>query len=94
MRLLGQVEVADFVRSNPQDAEVLWAWLNEVRYRTWASSEALVADFRSAEAQQPPYVVFRLGSTPVLVETIVDYRNGVVLVTRLSVRASMRRMTR
>jgi hypothetical protein len=86
MRLLGQVEVAAFVRHHPDETEVLAAWLNEVRHHGWANSDALMADFRSAEAHQPPYAVFRLGPTPVFVETIVDYRNGVILVERLRVR--------
>ena len=91
MKLLGQVEVADFVRGHPDEAEILGAWLSEVRHRNWADSKALMAEFRSAQAQQPPYAVFRLGRTPVLVETVIDYRNGVVLVTRLSVSDSITR---
>lgn len=94
MRFLGQVEVAEFARAHPAEAGVLSAWLNEVRQGKWANSKALVADFRFAEAQQPPYAVFRLGPTPVSVETIIDYRNGVVLVSRLSVSVSFTRMVR
>lgn len=85
MRILGQLEVANFVRAYPHETEVLGAWLNEVRHRRWANPKALIADFRLAQAHSPPYAVFRLGPTPVLVETLIDYRNGVVLVARLSV---------
>jgi mRNA-degrading endonuclease HigB of HigAB toxin-antitoxin module len=84
VRLVGQLEIADFIRGRPEEAEVLGAWLNEVRHRRWANSEALMADFPS-EARRAPQVVFRLGPTPVFVEAIVDYRNAVVVVTGVSV---------
>ncbi len=94
MRLLGQLEVADFAQGHPDETAILGAWVNEMRHRSWTNSAALTADFKFADTQQPPYAVFRLGPTPVFVETIIDYRNGVVLVVRLSVSNTVSRMAR
>jgi len=91
MRVLGQLEVAEFVRGHPEEADLLRAWLSEVRHHRWANSQALKADFRSVEANQPTRAVFRLGPKPIVVETIIDFRNGVVLLVTLSVSDVMRR---
>jgi hypothetical protein len=85
MRLLGQVEVVRFLRVHPEEVEVLGAWVNELRHRQWRSADALMADYRSARAHDPPDAMFRLGPTPVFVEALVDYRNGVVLIAHLSI---------
>lgn len=94
MRILGQLEVADFVRAHPSETQVISAWLSEMRHRRWVSPQALIADFRYAHANPPPHAVFRLGPTPVFVETVIDYRNGVVLVGRLSFSDSSKRNAR
>jgi hypothetical protein len=84
MKLLGQLEVAEFVRMHSGEMEVLSAWVSEIRHRRWNDSLSLITDFQSADADQPPRAVFKLGPTPVFVETVIDYRTSVVLVTRLS----------
>lgn len=93
MRLLGYLEVADFVRRHPGETEVLGAWLNEVRHKRWADRKAVEAEFRMAEGSWPGHAVFRIGPTPVFVDSVIDYRNGVLLVTQLSLSSSIARLT-
>ena len=84
MRFLGYTEVASFMAQHPLHGEALGAWLCEIQYHDWRSPEALSADFRGVEVTQP-FTVFRLGIRPLLIETIVDFRNQIVLLTGIRV---------
>jgi len=84
MRVVGYTEAASFLARHPLHGEALTAWLHEVRHRHWRSPAALAADFGCVEVA-PPYTIFRLGIRPLLVETIVDFRNQVVLLTGVRV---------
>jgi mRNA-degrading endonuclease HigB of HigAB toxin-antitoxin module len=81
MKFLGRTEVVVFLHEHPGQAETLRAWLGEIRHRDWHSREALAADFQSVDATRPPVAVFRLGRPALLIETLVDFRNGIVLLT-------------
>jgi mRNA-degrading endonuclease HigB of HigAB toxin-antitoxin module len=83
MRLLGHTEVGDFIAQNPEQAEAVRAWLAEVRHRQWTGPATLAADFLHVDASDPPVVIFRLLPVGVRIETLVDFRNGVVLLTAI-----------
>jgi hypothetical protein len=44
---------------------------------------ALAADFRSVDTTSPPLALFRMGQPTLLIETFVDFRNGVILVNAI-----------
>jgi mRNA-degrading endonuclease HigB of HigAB toxin-antitoxin module len=81
MKFLGRTDFVAFLRQHPEQAETLRAWLGEIQHRHWCSREALAADFQSVDATRPPLAVFRVGRPALLIETLVDYRNGIVLLT-------------
>jgi mRNA-degrading endonuclease HigB of HigAB toxin-antitoxin module len=83
MKFLGRTEVVVFLSEHPGHAETLRAWLTEIQHRDWHSREALAADFQSVDATRPPLAVFRLGRPALLIETLVDFRNGIVLLTEI-----------
>jgi hypothetical protein len=83
MRFLGHVEVVSFLREHPGYAENLLAWLGEIQHRYWRNSRALAADFQSVDVTCPPAVVFRLGRPELVIETLADFRNGIMLLTRV-----------
>lgn len=84
MRFFGYTEAASFMVQHPLHGETLRAWLCEIQYRDWRSPGALTADFRCVDVT-PPFTVFRLGIPPLLIETIVDFRNRIVLLTGIRV---------
>lgn len=81
MKLLGQAEAAAFLRGNPACADKLQAWLSEIRFRRWPNRAALAADFRSADTSASPRVVFQLGKPAIVIDTLVDFRTEVILLT-------------
>ena len=83
MRFVGLTEVASFVLQCPDQSEVVRAWLTEMRHRTWVTAASLLSDFPNADASRPPDVVFHLAAGSVRIETIIDFRTGVVLLTRI-----------
>jgi len=85
MMFLGRIELEAFLREHPGQAETLRAWLGEIQHRDWLSREALAADFRSVDANCPPLAVFRLGRPALVIETLVDFRNGIVLLTGIRI---------
>lgn len=83
MRFVGQTEIAAFLAEYPDRSEGLRAWLAEVKYRSWGSADALAADFLNADASGLPTVIFYLDSRSLQIETLIDFRNGVVLLTAI-----------
>ena len=81
MKFLGQHEALAFLRQHPARADTVRAWLAEIRNRNWPSAEAMAADFRAIDATDLPRVVFDLDPAGIQIETLVDFRNGVVLLT-------------
>src|SRR5688572_615663 len=88
MKLLGTTELAAFLKEQPDRAESLNAWAAEIRDRNWASPEAMARDFPHADIGQPE-AVFQMGVPPAIVETLIDFRNGVLLVVGLRPAAAL-----
>jgi mRNA-degrading endonuclease HigB of HigAB toxin-antitoxin module len=89
MKFLGQVEAATFLREHPRQAETLRAWLGEIQHRNWHSPEALAADLHNVDTTSPPLAVFRLGRAALEIETLVDFRSGIVLLTGIREEAAL-----
>jgi mRNA-degrading endonuclease HigB of HigAB toxin-antitoxin module len=83
MKFVGQIEVAEFVRTHPPQAEDLRAWMAEVRHRNWPDANALSADFQSIDRSKPPLTIFRLAESALTIEALIDFRTGVVLLTEI-----------
>lgn len=66
------------------DASAIWAWLKHVRERNWRTSEEVRADYSGAELRLPS-ATFRLVSRPIRIESLIDFRCGVVVVTEVKV---------
>lgn len=80
VRLVGQSQLEAAAKAQPEHAEDLYAWMNEMRHRVWTSPSALEADFQGIDITKLPAATFRVGSPPLLIETLFDLRAGVVLV--------------
>ena len=92
MKFLGCIDLVVFLREHPRQAETLRAWLGEIQHRDWHSREALATDFQSFDATRPPLAVFRLGRPALLIETLVDFRNGIVLLTGIRMATELERL--
>lgn len=85
MRFVGQTEIAAFLAEWPVQGESVRAWLAEIKYREWPSAAALGSDFRSADVSGVPTVVFYLSEAGVRIETLVDFRTGVVMLRGIGI---------
>ena len=83
MRFVGQTEIAAFLLGSPNQGDGVRAWLAEIKHRRWASAEALAGDFGSVDVSAVPVVVFYLEPRALRIETLVDFRNGVVMLTAI-----------
>lgn len=83
MRFAGQTEVAIFLAECPDQGDGLRAWLTEMKHRTWGSADALAVDFLNVDVSCLPVVIFYLEPTALRIETLIDFRNGVVLLTAI-----------
>jgi mRNA-degrading endonuclease HigB of HigAB toxin-antitoxin module len=83
MRFVGQTEIAAFLAEYPGDSDGLRAWLAEMKHRSWSSPDALAADFLKVDASSLPAVIFYLEPIALRIETLIDFRNGVVLLTAI-----------
>jgi hypothetical protein len=81
VRFVGQTEIASFLLEWPEYAEPLQAWLTEMKHRRWPSADALAVDFPNVDASRAPVLVFYLLPAGIRIETLVDFRNGIVLLT-------------
>lgn len=90
MRFVGQTELAGFLTRSPGYADTLRAWLAEMKHGRWTSAAGLVADFPNVDASDLPSVVFRLALAALRVETIIDFRRGIVLLVEITAVASLR----
>jgi mRNA-degrading endonuclease HigB of HigAB toxin-antitoxin module len=83
MRFVGQAEIAAFLAEYPDHSDGLRAWLAEMKHRTWSCADALAADFLNVDTANLPVVIFYLEPTALRIETLVDFRNRVVLLTAI-----------
>jgi hypothetical protein len=65
-------------------AEMLRSWAYEIRYCAWANELELIAAFPSVDVSNVPAVIFVLASTAIRIETLIDFRLGIVLLTHIS----------
>ena len=66
------------------DADALKAWVYELEHRDFGVPARLTAGFRQVDLSKPPVAVFHLAGTPLRIDTLIDFRTGVVLVTHIS----------
>jgi mRNA-degrading endonuclease HigB of HigAB toxin-antitoxin module len=90
MRFVGQTEVAGFLAQSPGYVDALRAWLAEMKHGRWASAAALAADFQNVDTSELPSVVFYLTPAALRIETIVDFRMGIVLLVAIAPFAAMK----
>src|SRR5687768_11919937 len=83
MRFVGQTEIAAFLADSPDQGDGVRAWLAEVKHRRWASAEALARDFLNVDVSAVPIVIFYLETRALRIETLINFRNGVVLLTAI-----------
>ncbi len=84
MRFVGQTEVAGFLAQLPGYSDTVSAWLAEMKHGRWASAAALAADFQNVDTSELPSVVFYLAPAAVRIETIIDFRMGIVLLVGIA----------
>lgn len=88
MKFAGQTEIAAYLAEWPEHGEELRAWLSEMKRRLWSSPVDLVRDFRNVDASRSPVVTFYLAPAGPRVETLINFRLGVVLLTRIEPRTT------
>jgi hypothetical protein len=84
VRLVGQAHLEEAIRSRPESAGALRAWRSEICHRPWETAEALASSFRGADVSDLPVATFYVGSPPLQIDTLLDIRAGVLLVTDVS----------
>lgn len=66
------------------EAEAIRAWVYELEHRDFGDPARLTAGFRQVDLSKPPVAIFHLAGTPLRIDTLIDFRTGVVLVTHIS----------
>jgi mRNA-degrading endonuclease HigB of HigAB toxin-antitoxin module len=89
MRFVGQTEIAAFLLERPLHGDALRAWVAEVKHQRWMSADEMAADFRNVDASDLPIVMFYVASTGLRIETLVNFRIGIVLVTGITAFATL-----
>ena len=86
LRLVGLdvVEAHLSVCRSGSEAEALRAWVCELEHREYDDPRQLTARFRQVDLSEPPIVSFHLTGTALRIDTLIDFRTGVVLVTHVS----------
>lgn len=86
MRLVGQTELAEFLRENVHGRDLIQAWLAEMRHGNWKDAVALKGDFRNVDISALPAVIFQIPGAGAQIETLINFRLG--LIALVSVQAS------
>jgi hypothetical protein len=86
MRVVGLDLVSCRLNEDPfsQKADALRAWVSELEHRDFFTSAQLAAAFRQVDMSAPPITIFHLAYAPLRIDTVIDFRTRVVLVTRIS----------
>jgi mRNA-degrading endonuclease HigB of HigAB toxin-antitoxin module len=66
------------------DADALRAWVYELEHRDFGDPQRLIAGFRQVDLSKAPVAIFHLAGTPLRIDTLIDFRTEVVLVTHIS----------
>ena len=85
VRVIGQDIVESYLAEcmNSTEADMVRAWLSEMKHHVWTDSDALRADFRNVDLSAPTLATFHLASARTSIVTLISFRNGVVLVRDL-----------
>jgi len=83
MKFAGQTEIAAYLSEWPEQGDDVRAWLSEMKRRAWSSAADLVRDFQNVDASHSPLVIFYLVPVGPRIETLINFRLGVVLLTRI-----------
>jgi hypothetical protein len=86
MKLLGIAILSEHLAGlgDRKSAETIRAWAYEIRYRAWANELELIAAFPSVDVSNVPAVIFVLANAAIRIETLIDFRLGIVLLTHIS----------
>ena len=84
MKVLGLDNIESFlaVCTDRQNREVLSAFVHELKHYRWANAEALLKDYPQAELGELPKARFRLASNTILIEGIIHFDSGVLLLKK------------
>ena len=84
MQVLGLDEIECFLSdcTNPQTREALRALVFELKHRVWPDAEALMNYYPQAELCELPKARFRLANNTVLVEGVIHFGSGVLLLRK------------
>tara|TARA_R110002051_G_scaffold45702_2_gene92199 strand:+ start:5894 stop:6208 length:315 start_codon:yes stop_codon:yes gene_type:complete len=84
MQVLGLDEIECFLAGcgDPHACEALKAFVFELKHRNWPDVGALVNDYPQAELSELPTVSFRLSNNTVLVQGLVHFESGVLLLKK------------
>lgn len=83
MRFVGHNEIAAFLARWPGYGPPVRAWVFEVKHRHWDSAAALEADFGHVDISALPIVIFHLQPITLRINTVIDFRRGIVLLTAI-----------
>jgi len=84
MQVLGLDEIECFLAdsTDQQTCEALKAFVFELKHRDWPEAEALMNDYPQAELCELPKARFRLANNTVLVEGVIHFESGVLLLRK------------
>lgn len=84
MQVLGLDEIECFLANcrDPCICEPLKALVFELKHRNWPDAAALMNDYPQAELCDLPKVRFRLADNTVLVEGVIHFESGVLLLRK------------
>lgn len=86
MQVVGIDVVDDFIRASPEtDAEFLRAWIFEIARGQWRDFLTLRRAFASVTIGPGAAIRFELAACPLVIDTVIDFRVGVMLVLRVAV---------
>ena len=82
MQILGLDNIESYlaVCADPRTREALKAFVFELKHCRWQNEEALMNDYPQAELCELPKARFRLASNTVLIEGIIHFNSGVLLI--------------
>jgi hypothetical protein len=83
LRFVGQSEVAAFVAQLPAYGDTVRAWVSEMKHRNWLSAAAFATDFKNVDASNLPAVIFYLAPPGLRIETLVDFRAGIIMLVAI-----------
>lgn len=84
MHLVGLDRIERFLlsRSDCRTGDALRAFVSEVANRTWRDASAMARDFPTASFDGATSVAFRLTPCSIIVDCVIDYPTGTVLIDR------------